>query len=143
MWIYILVEAIAGIIVGILLAARTRRTEGVVRGRLDNIGVITNFALLPLYLVASPFCMALSLFSRPNHDGFLGLIGWAVTVLIASAPLLCGLGLGASVAFRKIGKSRLGFAVQFVGVIAIVLTFVLFTVFYGNLLAPLSHPNAA
>ena len=57
---------------------------------------------------------------------------------MASAALFCGIGLGLSVAFRKKGKSKLSFAVQFAGVGGIGLTVILFFLFYGNLLRPLN-----
>lgn len=142
MLIYVIVEAVAGIIAGILLAVRTKKSENVVRCGLDKAGVITNSIFLPLYVIASPYCMILGLICRPNHKGFLGLLGWIVSIIVASAPLFCGLGLGASVALRKRGKSKLSFAAQFAGVVAIALTILIFCIFYGNLLAPLKHPNA-
>ena len=48
----------------------------------------------------------------------------------------CGIGLGLSVAFRKKGRSKLSFSVQFLGIAVIGLTVILFFLFYGNLLAP-------
>jgi hypothetical protein len=57
---------------------------------------------------------------------------------MASAALFCGIGLGLSVAFRKGGKSKLSFAVQFAGIGGICLTLILFFLFYGNLLRPLN-----
>jgi uncharacterized protein YybS (DUF2232 family) len=48
--------------------------------------------------------------------------------------LFCGIGLGLSVAFRKQGKSKLSFAVQFAGVFGIGLTVLLYYIFTGNLL---------
>ena len=141
MGIYVFIEAILGIIAGILLALFTKKADGITYGQLDEAGVIMNSVFLPLYAVATPACIILGLLCRPNHDGFLGIIGWIVSVIAASAPLLCGLGLGASVALRKRGKSKLGFAIQFLGVVAIALTFVFFFSFYGNLLAPLKYPG--
>ena len=57
---------------------------------------------------------------------------------MASAALFCGIGLGLSVAFRKKGRSKLSFAVQFAGIGGISLTVLLFFTFYGNLLRPLN-----
>ena len=37
--------------------------------------------------------------------------------------------------------NKLGFAIQFLGVVAIALTFVFFFSFYGNLLVPLKYPG--
>ena len=67
-----------------------------------------------------------------------GILGWIVSIIMASAALFCGIGLGLSAAFRKKGKSKLSFAVQFAGVGGIGLTGILFFLFYGNLLRPLN-----
>jgi uncharacterized membrane protein len=76
--------------------------------------------------------------SEGYKDGILGILGWIVAVIIASAALISGLGIGASVALRKKGKSKLSFAVQFAGVIAIALSFVLYALFVGTLISPLN-----
>ena len=76
--------------------------------------------------------------ANPRYDGFLGILGWIVSVVMASAALFCGIGLGLSVAFRKRGKRKLSFAVQFTGVGGIGLTVILFFLFYGNLLRPIN-----
>ena len=59
-------------------------------------------------------------------------------IYMASAALFCGTGLGLSVAFRKRGKSKLSFAVQFAGFGGIGLTLILFFLFYGNLLSSIN-----
>ena len=141
MLIYIIVEGIIGLIGGILLAACTKRKEGTVRRKLDNVGEITNYILLPLYVLASGDCSVLGILCHPNYDGFLGFIGWIMSIIVASVPLVSGLGLGASVALRKRGKSKLSFIVQFAGIIAVALAIVIFTAGYGRLLAPIPHPN--
>jgi len=64
--------------------------------------------------------------------------GWIISFLNASAALFCGLGLGLSVAFRKKGKSKLSFAIQFLGVVAILFTVISYCVFTGNLLQTLN-----
>ena len=76
--------------------------------------------------------------ANPQYDGILGVLGWIVAIVMASAALFCGIGLGLSVAFRKQGKSKLSFAVQFAGMGGIGLTLLLFFAFYGNLLKPLN-----
>ena len=76
--------------------------------------------------------------ANPRYGGFLGVLGWVVSIIMASAALLCGIGLGLSAAFRKKGRSKLSFIVQFAGIGGIALTLILFFVFYGNLLNPLN-----
>lgn len=109
-----------------------------VYGKLDKAGRITNILLIPVYVCLAPLYLFLGMISRPDHDGFLGLLGWIVSIIIASASLSCGLGLGFSVALRKKGRSNLSFALQFAGLAGIGLTVGLFLLFYGNLLRPLN-----
>ena len=134
MFLYTVIEAIVGIVAGILLAARTKRNDGVVYNKLDKAGRITNILLIPIYVCLSPFYFFLGMISYPGYDGFFGIIGWIVAIINASAALFCGLGLGFSVSLRKKGKSRLSFAVQFAGIVGIALTVVMYMLLAGNLL---------
>ena len=138
MYIYTLLEGLVAVVAGILIAACTKKAKHVSYGKLDKIGRITNILLIPIYLLLSPLYLFFGIISSPSYDGFLGVLGWIVSIIIASAALFCGIGLGLSVAFRKKGKSKLSFAVQFAGVGGICLTVVLFFLFYGNLLRPIN-----
>lgn len=138
MFLYTVIEAIVAVIAGIIIAACTKKTEGVVYGKLDKAGRITNILLIPVYCVLGLFCMALGFFSYPEYDGFMGILGWIVAILISSAPLFCFLGLGFSVALRKKGRSKHSFAVQFTGLAGCGLSVILFLAFYGNLLSSLN-----
>ena len=138
MFVYVILEAIAGIVAGIVIANRPKRSDNVTYGKLDRAGKITNVILAVVYACLSPFYMFLGMISEGYKDGFLGILGWIVAVIIASAALICGLGIGASVALRKKGKSKLSFAVQFAGFIAIALSFVLYALFVGTLISPLN-----
>ena len=138
MFLYITIQAIAAVVAGILIAVLTKKADGVTYGRLDKIGRITNILLLLLYVGLSYVYLMLGMVANPRYDGFLGILGWIVAVIMASAALFCGVGLGLSVALRKKGRSKLSFAVQFAGVGGIALTFILFFLFYGNLLRPLN-----
>ena len=134
MELYIIIEAIVAVVAGLLIAICTKKADGVTYTKLDKAGLITNILLVPVYTFLGLFCMALGLFSNPDYDGFLGILGWIVAILISSAPLFCGLGLGLSVAMRKKGRSKQSFAVQFAGLAGAALSVILFFVFYGNLL---------
>ena len=134
MYSYTIIEAVIGIVVAIFLAFCTKREDGVIYSKLDKVGCVTNILLIPVYVCLSPLYLFLGMISNPAYEGFLGLLGWIVSFVIASAALFCGIGLGLSVAFRKKGKSRLSFAVQFAGVFGIGLTLLLYFVFTGNLL---------
>lgn len=138
MFLYTTIEAIVAVVAGFLLAACTKKSGDVTYGKLDRIGRITNILLLLFYVGFSYVYLFLGIIANPRYDGFLGILGWVVSVIMASAALFCGIGLGLSVAFRKKGRSKLSFAVQFLGVGCIALTFVLFFLFYGNLLRPLN-----
>ena len=138
MFIYVIFAAVVGIVAGIVMATRTKKADGITYGALDKAGRITNIILTVIYAGLSPFYMFLGMISEGYRDGILGVLGWIVAIIIASAALICGLGIGASVALRKKGKSVLSFAVQFAGVIAIALAFVLYALFVGVLIRPLN-----
>lgn len=138
MTIYVILEAIVGIVLGFLLAFRTKQADDIEYGKLDKVGCVTNIMLACLYACASPVYLFLGLISYPAREGFWGAIGWILCIIAASATLLCCLGLGYSVALRKKGKSKLSFAVQFVGVVAIALTVLIYVTFEGTLLSPLN-----
>lgn len=134
LFLYTVIEAIVAAVAGIYMALRTKKAEHVTYGKLDRAGQITNVLLFIVYLCLSPLYLFLGVISNPAYDGFLGILGWIISVIMASASLFCGIGLGLSVAFRKKGKSRLSFAVQFAGVFGIGLTILFYYVFTGNLL---------
>ena len=115
MFLYTVIEAIIAIVVGILLAVRTKKSENITYNTLDKVGRITNILLALVYVCFSPFYLFLGMISNPAYDGFLGLLGWIVAIVIASAALFCWIGLGFSVALRKKGRSKLSFAMQFAG----------------------------
>ena len=138
MYIYAGIAAIVAVVAGIRIASRAKKAEGVVYGRLDKAGRITNILLIPVYALLTLFFLALSLFLYPEYDGFLGILGWIVATIIASVPLYCGFALSASVVLRKKGKSRQSFAVQFAGFAGAAIALLLFDVFYGNLLSSLN-----
>lgn len=138
MYIYVIIEALVGIIGGILIAACTKRAEDVKYNKLDRAGQITNILLAIAYVIASPLYLVLGAFSEPDGEGFLIVLGVIVSVIAASAALFCGLGLGFSVALRKKGRSKLSFALQFAGVVAIALTVLLYVVFEGTLISSLN-----
>ena len=138
MFLYTVMTAVIAVIAGILLALATKKDDGVVYGKLDKAGRITNIVLIFVYVCLAPLYMFLAMIANPRYDGFLGILGWVVAVIMGSAPLFCGLGLGFSVALRKNGKSKLSFAVQFAGFVGIGLNLILFFAFYGNLLRALN-----
>ena len=138
MYLYVIFCVVAGIVSFILLATLTKKPDEVVYNSLDNAGKITNVVLTVAYVLLSPLYLFLGLISCPAHQGFLGVIGWVVSILNASAPLFCGLGLGLSVTYRKKGKSKLSFYIQFLGLVAIAFTVISYCVFVGNLLQTLN-----
>ena len=138
MFLYTVVAAFIAVAAGILLAARTKKADGVIYGKLDRAGRITNILLIVVYACLSPLYLFLGMISYPNHEGFLGILGWIVSVINGSAALFCGLGLGFSVALRKKGKSKASFLAQFAGVAGLGVTFLFFVLFYGNLFATLN-----
>ena len=138
MTVYVILEAIIGIVVGLLLVIRTKKSENVVYGKLDKVGRITNIILACAYVGFAPVYLFLGLICRPAQQGFMGLLGWVISIISGSAALIACLGLGYSVALRKKGNSKLSFALQFAGVVAIALTVIFYIAFEGTLLAPLN-----
>lgn len=137
MFLYPFIAAIVAVIAGILIAACSKKAEGVTCTKLDKAGRITNIILTVIYVCAAPFCMIFAMFAYPNYGGFLGILGWIVVIIMGSVALFCGLGLGFSVALRKKGKSKQSFIAQFAGLAGIALNLFMFVAFYGNLLQPL------
>ena len=138
MFLYTSIEAIVAVVAGILIAVCTKKADDVTYSKLDKIGRVTNILLLLFYIGFSFFYLFLGAIANPRYDGFLGILGWIVSIIMASAALFCGVGLGLSVAFRKRGRSKLSFAVQFLGIAGIGLTVILFFLFYENLLRPIN-----
>ena len=134
MFLYTIIGAILGIVLFILLSVCTKKDNDLVYNKLDKAGRIINILLTHIYVYLSPIYLILGIISYPSYDGFWGIIGWIVSIINASAALFCFLGLGLSVALRKKGKSKLSFAIQFIGVVAILLTIVMYAIFAGNLL---------
>ena len=138
MYLYTIIEAVVAVAAGILIAVCTKKTEGVTYTKLDKVGRITNILLIPAYVCLAPLYMFLGMISNPDYDGFLGILGWIVSIINGSAALFCGLGLGFSVALRKKGKRKLSFIVQFAGFVGIGLTVGMYCLFAGNLLSYLN-----
>ena len=134
MFLYTVIEAAVGVLAGILLAACTKKANGVVYGKLDKVGRITNILLTLVYICLSPVYLFFGMISTPSYEGFLGILGWIVSILIASDALVCGLSLGFSVALRKKGQSKKSFIVQFAGLAAIGLSVGLYCLLAGNLI---------
>ena len=139
MFIYCFFATIAGIIAGIIVAARTKKTQHVVYSTLDKVGIATNILLIPAYAVVAIFCFFLVMLGYGiDNTGLLGVLSVIVALIGATGPLFCGLGLGVSVALRKKGKSKQSFLVQFAGVAGLGVTILFFFLFYGNLFATLN-----
>ena len=132
MYLYFALAAIVGIVAGIVIAVRSKKAEDVVYGTLDKIGKVTNILLIPVYFIVSIFCFFIVMLGYfPEGEGILGVLSWSVAIIGATGPVLCGLGLGASVALRKKGKSKKSFLVQFAGVVGLGIT-ILFLVTFGE-----------
>ena len=139
MYIYFIFAAIAGLVAGIVLVTRSKKTEGVVYGKLDNVGKVTNILLIAVYAIVSIFCWFVVMLGYiPDGEGILAIVAWVVAIIGATGPALCGLGIGASVALRKKGNSKLSFLVQFAGVAGLAVTILFFVLFNGSLFGSLN-----
>ena len=127
MYLYFAFAAIAGLVAGIIIAARSKKTVGVVYGTLDKVGVATNILLIPIYAIVTAFLFFLAMLGmNPESEGFMGIISWIMSIICNSSPVLSGLGLGASVAWRKQGKSARSFLVQFAGIAGYIVVMLIF-----------------
>jgi hypothetical protein len=127
MYLYFAFAAIAGLIAGIVIAARSKKADGVVYGTLDKVGIATNILLIPVYFILSTYFFFLVMLGmNPEGGGILGIISWIASIVCSSSPALSGLGLGASVAWRKKGKSKQSFWVQFAGIAGYVIALLIF-----------------
>lgn len=138
MIIYVLLEAIAGIVGAILIAKRAKKAEGLTYGKLDKAGRITNVLLAIFYAITAPFYLFLGMISEPDGEGLWIILGVPISLIAASASLFCSLGLGFSVALRKQGKSGLSFLAQFAGVAGILLMLLFYCLFAGSLITSLN-----
>ena len=138
LFLYTAIEAAVAVIAGVLIAVCTKKADGVIYSKLDIIGQVTNVLLLLFYVGVSFVYLFLGMIASPRYDGFLGILGWIVSVIMASAALFCGIGLGLSVALRKRSRSKLSFAVQFAGAVGIALAAALYTLCAGNIVASLN-----
>ena len=139
MYIYYLFMSLAGLVAGIIIAARAKKAEGVVYGALDKAGIVTNILLIPVYAVLSTFFLFLVMLGmNPDGEGFVWVVSLIVALIGAGGTAFCGLGLGASVAFRKKGKSKQSFLVQFAGIAGFGITILFYYLFANNLFASLN-----
>lgn len=115
---------IVGIVVGILIAVFSKKNEAAVETSLDRASVVTNLVLIPVYAVMSyiPVIMGAIADTTPGAGPLQGVLTVIISYIIAGAPIYCGISLGLSAAFRKKGKSKVAFIVQFAGVVCVVLT---------------------
>ena len=139
MYIYFILAAIAGLVAGIVIASRSKKAEGVVYGALDKVGIVTNILLIPVYAIVSLICTFVVMLGYiPDGEGILAIVAWALAIIGATGPALCGLSIGASVALRKKGSSKLSFLAQFAGVAGLAVTILFFVLFCGNLFGSLN-----
>lgn len=139
MFLYYAFAAIAGLVAGIIIAVRSKKADGVVYGTLDKVGIATNLLLIPVYAILSTFFLFLVMLGmNPDGKGLLGVVSTLVSGIGSTGVAFCGLGLGASVALRKKGKSKQSFLVQFAGIAGLALTLLIFIVFSNSLFASLN-----
>ena len=138
MFIYIMLQAIAGVVAAIIITKRNPKPEDRIYGKLDRVGIVTNVLLAILYVIATPICFILGAISAPQAEGFWMLLAVPVALIAASVSFFSSLGIGYSVVLRRKGRSGLSFAAQFAGVLSILLMLVLYECFSGTLLRTLN-----
>ena len=138
MVVYVLLTCLIGLVLGIVLAVRTKKAPEVVYGRLDNAGQITNIILIPVYLILSPLYAFIGIISEPIIEGFITVFAFIASGISGAAGLICALGLGLSVSLRKKGHSKASFIIQFAGFVGIALTLLLYVIFVDVLFLPIN-----
>ena len=101
MFLYTAIEAIVGVVAGILIAVCTKKADGVIYSKLDKIGRVTNILLLLFYVGFSFFYLFLGTIANPRYDGFLGILGWIVSIIMASQLCFAELVLACLLLFVK------------------------------------------
>ena len=139
MFLYYALAVIACIVAGVIIAVRSRKAEGVSYGVLDKVGIVTNILLIPAYIVVSVFCLFLVMLGmNPDGEGFMLVVSVLVSAITSTSSAIWGLGLGASVALRRKGKSKLSFWVQFAGVAGLAFFMLLYVLVADTLFASLN-----
>ena len=139
MYLYYALAVIACIVAGVIIAVCSRKAEGVSYGILDKVGIVTNILLIPAYIVVSVFCLFLVMLGmNPDGEGFMLVVSVLVSAIASTGPAIWGLGLGASVALRRKGKSKLSFWVQFAGVAGLAFFMLLYVLVADTLFASLN-----
>ena len=95
MFVYVVLEALVGIVVGIVLAAHTKKVEGVTYGKLDKAGRTTNILLTILYGCLSPVYLFFCMISSPRYEGLLDILVIAPATGNTIAKLAAGITDGA------------------------------------------------
>ena len=78
MFLYTTTEAVVAVVAGILIAACTKKADGVTYGKLDKAGRITNILLIPVYVCVSPLYLFLGMISTPVTKAFRAFWGGSV-----------------------------------------------------------------
>lgn len=138
MIVYVVLSTLAALISGMILIVRTKRVEGIKYGVLDKVGLALNALLLNVYLIAFVPFTFIGLLCVPEYSGLLGALGYVMAFIVNSWSLVFCLGLAFSVVLRKKGKSKLSFMVQFMGLVAMVVSFVIFALCYESLFSSLN-----
>ena len=106
---------------------------------IGKVGIVTNILLIPAYIVVSVFCLFLVMLGmNPDGEGFMLVVSVLVSAIASTGPAIWGLGLGASVALRRKGKSKLSFWVQFAGVAGLAFFMLLYVLVADTLFASLN-----
>ena len=101
--VYTAIIAIAALLACMILIKKDKEMN---YGNLDKVSVVLNYLIA---IVAFPFILMLSLLSEIVADTSI----WQQFLYVA--PALTVLGIGASVALRRLGCKRPGFGIQFAG----------------------------
>ena len=138
MVVYVFIEAIVGVILAIKIARSAKDAGNGLSDKWEVAGFISNILFSILYLCLSPFFMFLGMICEPMGEGLLFVASVIVCVIAASASFFCSLGMGISAALRRNGRNVLSFVTQYLGMIGIALTVLLYVFCADVLISPLN-----
>lgn len=105
------------IVIGLGMVILTKRNKKLKLNSLDKVGIFTNIILIPIYFLMSSFAAVLAMAEIPIPEGLSlpYIVGEILLFFIACTPIVCGFSLGLAVRFRRFGRSKQSFLIQFFG----------------------------
>ena len=116
-------------VLAIFILLFIKRDENVAYGRLDKLGIITNFLLGIFYIPLSVFSVFSIFFLDNPPAGQAGsVLSMGVLIGLLVTPISAIAGIFLSVAWRRAGRSVPSFIIQFAGLISFAIMLLFLTI---------------